>query len=343
MFRNSTQYVITGSKFYRLSSRSILGEYGTNLQNIEKSVRKMYWADDGKVLNQYDQAGAEALIVAYLTKHGKFRDLFIYGIKPHTFVGLHLFKQVWKEKIQEEGLDIKCDIDELCSSSIPDLKKNSWWKSMAKLIQSSDNWTASERYYYLSKQVCHSSNYGVRANMFCLNTLEKSKGKIVIKKKDAEFFLETYHGLFPEIKMWHAEIEKQLKETRILFNLFGNPIQFTGSLDYENTIKEGYSAIPQSTVACITNLAFIKMQNFIEDSGVDWDLLGNCHDSFVVQCPDSKEEIDSCQRVMKQFIEPKLVSPRGEEFSMKGEGSVGRNWAPFHETKNPEGLKEYAI
>src|SRR2546422_10426537 len=118
ILRNSTQYNIAGTKFYRLGSRAILNQFGTNLQNIEKSNREIYYADDNKVLNQRDQAGAEALIVAYLTRHGQFRDLFLNNIKSHYFVGLHLFRDKWKEKIQFNGLDINCDIDELCNTPI---------------------------------------------------------------------------------------------------------------------------------------------------------------------------------------------------------------------------------
>src|SRR6266576_2124629 len=194
LLRNSTQYVITGSKFFRLSSRAILNTFGTNLQNLEESTRKLYWADEGKIFNQRDQSGAEALIVAYLCRHGLFRDLFINDIKPHVFVALHLFKDVWSEKIKYEGLDLKCDISELCTTPINLLRENPWWKRIDKLIKSSDGWEPSQRYYYIAKQVCHSSNYGIRAGMFCLNTLEKSRGKIALKKKDAEYFLDMYHG-----------------------------------------------------------------------------------------------------------------------------------------------------
>jgi hypothetical protein len=341
--RNTSHYIIPGTKFLRLASKAWMGTWGTNLQNIEKGMRKLYWADTGYRLNQVDQSGAEALIVAYLCREGNFRKLFLNNVKPHVFVGLHLFKDKWKEKIKYEGLDIHCDFDELCNTAIEDLKANPWWKQVDALIKSSDNWPPSERYYYIAKQVCHSSNYGIKAGMFCLNTLDKSRGKVVLKKKDAEFFLDMYHGLFPEIREWHRETEQIVRASRILYTLQGYPIQFTGALETESHIKEVLSAVPQGTVAMVTREAFVKMQSFIQDTGADYDMLGDCHDSYLTQCRDDDSEVNQCQSLMKRFIEPELTSPRGEKFNMKSEGASGYNWAPYDEKKNPQGLKEYKI
>lgn len=338
--RNSTMYGIAGSKFMRLSSKAILDIWGTNLQNIERGMRTMYIADEGKKLLQRDQAGAEALIVAYLCKDGNFRSLFLNGIKPHIFVALHVFKDELQEKIKHEGLDIKCDLNELLPIPIPELTKHPWWKSVSKLIKDSDDWSASERYYYIAKQICHSSNYGIAAGAFCLNTLIKSQGRIVLQKKDADKFLGIYHGLFPEIRDWHRRTEAQLRATRTLFTLQGYPLYFSGDLENERYLKEAFSSVPQSSVAIITHVAYTSMQHFIETSGVDWDLLNNCHDSYLMQFPDSSIEQEQIVKVSGEFLEQDLVSPSGEKFKMKSEVKVGYNWGNFHEEKNPNGLRE---
>ena len=75
--RVSTYYNVSGTKTFRLASKAIFGIYGTNLQNWEKSLRKLIIPDDGYKFVQVDQSGAEALVVAYLCKHGNFRDLFL--------------------------------------------------------------------------------------------------------------------------------------------------------------------------------------------------------------------------------------------------------------------------
>lgn len=337
MPRNTTCYKISGTITFRLASSKLCTKQGTNLQNIEKSLRKLYIPDSGKIFCQVDQSGAEALIVAYLCKDGQFRSLFLNNVKPHVFVALNLFKDKWQEKLKHDGLDVKCDIAELCRTSIPQLKEHPFWKQVDSLIKSSDNWPASQRYYYIAKQVCHSSNYGIKASAFQMNVMDKSKGKIVLTKKQAEDYLSFYHDLFPEIRSWHREVENQLYACRTLYNLQGFPRYFSAEIN-DNMLKEAYAFIPQSTVGTITNIAFTNLQTFIEKSNLQWDLLANTHDSYLVQCPVGEEQ--QCVITMKEFMNQQLISPRGEQFRMKSESCAGYNWAPYSEYKNKLGLKE---
>lgn len=365
MPRNSTNYVISGTKTFRLGSRKILRKWGTNLQNIEKGMRAMYIPDPGKVFVQVDQSGAEALIVAYLCRQGNFRDLFTQGVKPHVFVGLHVFKEQWKDYFRATGISDIPDIDEMCTLPIVLLKKHKDFLLVDKVIKSSDNWPAQKRYYYIAKMICHASNYGMRASAFQLNVLEKSRGKIALSKKEAENYLTVYHTLFPEIHEWHREVERQLQETAIIYNLFGYPKSFfyPSVNPPDNILKDAYAQCPQSTVGCITHIEFTDEYNFIEitnrintvhqlpkikecvQEALDrfgsnqrlWDLLANTHDSTLSQCPDN--EYKNCAEVKQFFMNQELISPRGERFKMKSETQWGYNWAPKTE-KNLEGLRE---
>lgn len=343
--RDTTQFLIHGAKSFRLASRKLFNTFGGNLQNKNDSLKRLYWADKGKTINQRDQSGAEALIVAYLCRDGNFRALFTNGVKPHVFVALHIFSDVWKEEIIRDGIDIHCDIDELLKLSIPDLKKNPWFKEVDKLIKSSDEWEDERRYYYIAKQVCHASNYGSSHHMLSLNTLDKSNGRIVIPLKESKRFMDIYHGLFPEIQEdFQAYVRWCVEENGMLYNLLGHPLVMTcptkGQMA-QSLWKEWYALISQSTVAMITRTATIKMQDFIEDTKVNWDILPcDTHDSFAVQSPESESE--QCQKIMKSFIEPELTNFKGETFQMKSEGKTGRCWANFS-CSFPDGLKKVEI
>lgn len=339
MPRNSTNYVISGTKTFRLGSRKILGKYGSNLQNVEKGMRALYIPDPGKVFVQVDQSGAEALIVAYLCRQGNFRDLFTQGVKPHVFVGLHVFKEQWKDYFRATGISDIPDIDEMCTLPIILLKKHKDFLLVDKVIKSSDNWPAQKRYYYIAKMICHASNYGMRASAFQLNVLEKSRGKIALSKKEAENYLTVYHTLFPEIHEWHREVERQLQETAIIYNLFGYPKSFfyPSVNPPDNILKDAYAQCPQSTVGCITHIAYTAMYDWILSNSCAWDLLANTHDSYLVQCPEA--EYRECAKKAQEFMNQELISPRGERFKMKSEAQWGYNWAPKTE-KNMEGLRE---
>lgn len=364
--RSSTMYKISGTKTFRQGSAMILGNWGENLQNKDKDVRKLYlsdgWIDDDipnliaylvdgdisilneaqrnriKILIQVDQSGAEALIVSYLCRAGKFRDLFIHGVKPHVFVALHVFSEQWKRRCPE------LDIDKFLHAKPAELQNIQGWKQLDKLIKSSDEWAAHERYYYIAKMICHASNYGMRGPTFAINVLQKSEGAIRLSEKEATNYLEAYHKIFPEIRLWHHDVQEQLNKNKsVLWNLFGEPRQFNSPWG-DTLFRDAYSFIPQSTVGQITNKAKTRIQYLIEnDDLLDTDLLQNGHDSILAQTLVGQELFIAA--VLKHFIEVDLVSPRGEKFRMKSEAGIGFNWGPMKKRKdgsiyNPLGMRE---
>jgi len=306
-------------------------------------MRQIYIPDEGKIFVQTDQSGAEALIVSRLTRAGNYRALFENGIKPHTYICVHLFKDVWPKKMREHGFlvgDDTIDMDEIIRTPIPQLKLNPLWKSLDSCIRDSDNWSLTERYYYLGKQTEHSSNYDIQPPTFRMNILEKSGGKINISKEQSEYFIATKHHLYPEIKEdFHYNVRKAAESSKMLFNLHGHPYCITQPYFRETDWKELYSWIPQSTVGEITNIAYVAMQQFIERENLAWDLLANTHDSYLLQCPIS--DVLECAKKSKEFMGQRMISPfDGSEFQMRSEASAGFNWRPFHKDKNPQGLQE---
>lgn len=370
--RNSTLYKHK-PKTFRLSSVKILNKNGSNLQNIEKELRQIYKPDGYttalaekclyymetkdisvftdeeldklRIFVQTDQSGAEALIVAYCCEDGQYRQLFKNGIKPHSFLGMHLFQHVWPDKMRELnliGADSDFDIQELLKCPIPSLKQHRYWSALDKVIKDSDNWSLKERYYYLAKQTEHSSNYDIKGNTFRMNILEKSGGKIVVSLDEADKFLEVKHGLFPEIRGYHRWVQRLAEQHKMLYNLHGHPYQITSYEFLDTHWKELYAWIPQSTVGEITNIAYTRMYEYIRDNKKPWDLLANTHDSYLLQCPlrDEKE----CAIKSREFIDQPFVSPiDGAKFSMRSEAQSGFNWSPYKKVKNPLGLREVKV
>lgn len=332
--RNSTTYKITGTETFRLSSSAILDEYGGNLQNVEKSMRRIYVADTGYKFVQVDQSGAEALVVAYVAPKGQLRDLFTFGVKPHTYVALHVFADKWRQHFPSKDV-----VDQSLAASISELTSVPGWKDLDKMIKKSDDWEPSKRYYFLGKKIVHASNYGMMASTFSLSVLEETEGLIAIPIKEATQYLAVYHKLFPEIGLWHLRVQRTLKESRVLHNLFGYPRKFTGYIG-ESMFKEAFAFVPQSTVGTITNIAVTNTQNYVEDNNLNWHLLANTHDSFMTMCPDN--DVEECARVMKRFIEIELTGTDGTKFRMKSEAQAGNNWAPKKDS-NPSGLVEVKV
>lgn len=367
VLRNSTQYKLAGPKTFRRSSTKILHHWGGNLQNVEKGMREIYisdgyekelevkcafWLQTGdtsifneqelslvRVMGQVDQAGAEALIVAYDCEPLDYRKLFIHGVKPHIYVALRLFPDVWKSKSKSMGLGVSdIEVDTLIKTPIEELKKNPAWKQIELIIKQSDDCSINERYYYFAKQTVHSANYGIEWATFILNVLEKSGGKVVLTRAQGEFFLKTYRELFPEIPRRCDRVEYQAKKTKMLYNMFGFPYTITHHEILGKHLKELYAWGPQSTVGEITRIAYSRLYKYIVEHNKKWDILVDNHDSYLVQFPilETKE----CCSKMQEFMNQSLISPiDGAKFNMKSECKIGFNWGSGSD-KNKTGLTE---
>lgn len=331
--RFTTSYLVDGTDTFRLSSRSLmewkkarLEGYGTNAQNWDKNFRNIVIPDEGKVLVQIDQAGAEALIVAYLCKDGNFRKLFKLGIKSHVFVAMHLFAHIWAEKL---GLK---NIDDYLNAPIDSLRSLPYWKDLEKLIKDSDKESDnSKRYYFMAKTGCHASNYDIKAGNLQMTALVKSDGAVRMPIEFWEKFLILYnHRLFPEINDWRERTVDELqKNKRILRNLFGYPCVFTGYWD-ESLFKKAYAFKPQSTVGTITNIAVTEIQDKINVGTVDADILQNGHDSILLQT--TMDKLSATVAVIRGAIERPL-EVEGVKFNMRSEVTVGENWRDMKEYK----------
>jgi DNA polymerase I-like protein with 3'-5' exonuclease and polymerase domains len=337
--RDTTKYNISGSDTFRLASRMLLQSkqkrdntnFGGNRQNLEKSLRKVWLADEGYLLAQADQSGAEALIVAYLCKPAKYRTLFQVGIKPHTYIALKLFKEEWVKHFDPVNVVMACNM------LITDLVKQSWWKELENIIKSSDNWSANKRYYHFAKKTVHAGSYGMHAPTFILQMLKESGGEIKLTLEQGKKFLQAFHNEFPEIQEWHNRIFNQVKTKHILRNLFGFPYNITYVVN-DSDFKDLIAWIPQSTVACITRQAFCRLHEYIAENKLSWHILHDTHDSYLAEAP--KPEINKLKSKMQEFMQIELISPfDNSKFRMKSEVQVGKNWSPYKESLNEDGLR----
>lgn len=337
--RNTCQWQLGLTETFRNASRSLFKGfgfkgYGTNLQNPSDRLCRLYIPDDGKCFIQADCAGAEALIVAYLCPDGNFRELFKQGIKPHVFVAMHLFADFWEEEMRKRYPEFSMSffIKDYLDAPVKSLKTLPYWKQLEKMIKKDGT------RYFIGKKSCHSFNYRKRPESFIFDVLKESEGKVVLSLQEGKRIHSIYHRLFPELEqIWHREIDRTIKETKTLFNLFGHPREFYGPVT-DKLLREATAFVPQSTVGCITNYAFVKLQNLIEDKHLDWDLLNNKHDSILIQCPEADK--DEAAKVLKESLEIAMVSPRGESFKMRSEVAIGYNWGKYSEEHNPKGMKE---
>ena len=324
----TTGWKLTGTKSFRLASSKLLGEFGGNMQNNDSTLlRCMRPTRPGYKFISADQAGAEALIVANEAPRGRFIELFEVGIKPHTYLALHIFLEKFRGSYPVERY--WC-VSPRILSELPE------WPTLNSFIADDP---ANEKEYKLGKTVIHASNYDMKWKTFQTNVLVMSQGSIILTPAEAKRFLEVHATVFPEIKAWQGDIRARLEATRTLRNLFGHPRVFNGRMN-EDTYRDGYSWIPQSTVGEITNNACVATQDHIETNRLAWDFVNNKHDSITV-CAHESEELDAA-RWLKSSLEVDLRSTTGVRYKMKAEVSIGTNMDKWSKD-NLNGLKKIKL
>ena len=314
-----------GTNSFRLASGQLFGRYGANLQNPDKEALDIYIAPPGHSFVQPDQSGAEALVVAHLTRPGKYRELFKVGIKPHTFVALHIFIAQYAAKWPLDGQSPQF----WKSLSPAELKAQPGWKALDKAIKNSGI------PYKVGKMTCHASSYRMRERTFQLQALKQSHGTMVLTLDECRLFLKFFAELFPEIIEWQDEIEFTVRSTRLLRNLFGFPRRFERPIT-DGYIREAISWVPQSTVGCITHRAIRKF-NTIRPAHIR-PAVNNKHDSFLTIVPDG--EIVATAPLLTSCMAADLTGRDGVNFTMRSEVQAGKNWGGYDEHDNPLGMRE---
>lgn len=310
-YRFGYAFDVAGTKSFRLSSRMLFGEIGGNAQNMPEDMRAFMIPDPGKALIQVDQSGAEALIVAYLAEAGNYRALFDLGIKPHTYIALNIFTDKFRAKYPRDRYQFR---------SPRELVELPEWPVLNKFI-SKDESNVTE--YQLGKKTAHAKAYNMGPITFQKQVLLESEGRIHLSSQEAKTFLQTYEKLFPEVIEWQAHLIDEVRNNRLLHNLFGFPRRFDGR--WNNDIeREALSYIPQSTVGCLTSMTFTDLFWYAHNNKLVWDILVNVHDAVVAQVP--TDEAPQAIHKTQELFGRELVSPRGERFHMKSEGMVGSTW-----------------
>lgn len=301
-----------------------------NSQNSDKDIMDIFVAPDGYSIVQVDQAGAEALIVAYLAAAGKYRELFTEGVKPHIYVALHLFLDKFRgdQPIERYWLQRPAVL-----RALPE------WSELSKTIANS------KFEYDIGKRTSHAKNYSMGPNTFRENVLRESEGSLVLSIEQARFFLDTYANLFPEIIAWQHEIRERIERDRQLRNLFGYPRAFEQNFT-DGYMREAISWIPQSTVGCITHTAYNLLTKKIRAERLPWRPFNNKHDSYAAMVPD--DHVPEAALTMTTYINQRFTGWDGCEFQMKSEVQVGKNMKKRGKAKdgvypNPLGLRDYAL
>ena len=248
--RIRTSYNIAGTSTGRFSSS--LSEFGTgtNLQNIEESLRSIFVADPGCKFAKFDAKQGESYVVGgiewNLFGDARYLDTCESG-DLHTAVA----KLIWP------GFN---------------------WKGNLK----DDKRLAEQPYYrhysrrFMCKKIGHGSNYGGKPRTLS----QQAKVDIGL----VEEFQPKYFLAFPAHQRWHAWTQQQLYATGTIITLTGRKRQFWGRRNDDSTLREAMGYQGQALVD-IVNRGMLNIWR-----SRDATLMMHDHDALTVQYLEEQED-----------------------------------------------------
>jgi len=248
--RIRTSYNIAGTTTGRLSSSFNDFGSGTNLQNIEQRLRRIFISDPGYKFANIDLSAGDSRGVAGILWNLFKSDAYLNACNSgdlHTAV----CRLAWR--------DLPWTGDAANDRAIADQPA---YRSMS--------------YRDLAKRLGHGTNY-----MGSPHTMARHSKMEVSLIQDFQY---RYFKAFP-LQEWHAWVRSELLTKGYLFNLFGRKRWFFGRRNDDATAREAVAYAPQSTTADAIDRGLLNVWR-----RNNCQVLLQVHDSVLVQYPEEAED-----------------------------------------------------
>lgn len=308
--RMRTSYNIAGTNTGRLSSRMSDFGTGTNVQNVDRSLRKPFVADPGFYLVNIDLEQADARNVGAI-----LWNLFLESDGPE-YAGAYL------DACESGDLHTK-----VCEMAWPNLE---WPEDPGRWKEFCDGIIlfGQDSYRQVAKKLGHGTNYYGTPRTMAMHT--KSPTYII------EGFQRNYFAAFPAIPAWHNWIIAELKRSSTLYNLFGRRRIFFGRAEDADTHRKAIAYAPQSSTGEEIDRGWYQVWSHF---GKEVQFLNQVHDSLLLQVPRT-EAADLIPEILK-VMQVDLELKGGRIFTVPLEAKTGWNWGDFNPKENPYGLKKW--
>jgi hypothetical protein len=287
-----------------------------------------------EMMIEFDLAGAEWVVVAYLSNDANMLGVVNSGKSPHVVTG-SLIANVPEALVEKEHKVVGAQTDEdmirqLRREGVPELMELDQKVSGIFLPRAMSIRQA-------GKKSNHGLNYAMKYKRFALeNEIPEAEAMLLVKA-----YVEQ---AYPGIPLWHQAIRDELRNNkRVMTNCFGRKVKLMGEWG-QDLFNQAYSFKPQSTVvdSCLQ-----AMNMIYENESPDFRrvrLSAQTHDSVMIQhpVPTSVDEwlslANVCLMIHHYYMRPTLRY--GDlEFKLGCDMKIGINWGhmvPVQVSQYPE-------
>jgi len=276
---------------------------------------------------EFDLAGAEWVVVAYLSGDKNMIDVVESGKSPHVATA-GLISSAPEELILAEhkvvgSITNPTEIAALRVEYLPDLldlqEKDAIFLPRSMSLRQ------------MGKKSNHGLNYGMKFRRAALEW--------EILEGEAAPIVEYYSTVaYPGIREWWKAVVAQLKKDRTLTNCFGRKVRLLGEWG-NDLFDQAYSFTPQSTVVDICLQAMCKAYEDPDIANVDWRLGAQVHDSLMIQMPifDWTVVEHVCAKII-EYMRPD-IEYNNYKFKLGVDMKIGLNWGDMRSVKKVEEIR----
>jgi DNA polymerase I len=311
--RIRTSFNIAGTNTGRLSSAMNDFGTGTNLQNVDTTLRYPFESDPGMIFVNVDLEQADGRNVGAII-HETFYDEW-----GPTEAGKYL-------DACESG-DLHTTVCRMAWSELDWPDDRAGWRSVADGIA-----YRGLSYRDMAKKLGHGTNYYGQPATMAKHT--HTPQNII------QAFQNKYFGAFPLIPEWHKWTIEEVKNNGVLTTIYGRRRHFFGRGNDASTWRKAIAYCPQSMTGHQIDMGLLNLWRHMPEA----QLLMQVHDSILFQIP-YRGHAKLIERAM-QLLRYPIELRGGRPFYVPLEAQVGWNWGKVERDKktkavigNPFGLE----
>lgn len=301
--RMRCSYNPAGPETFRLASSTNAFGRGMNLQNVP--------SDKSKSINKARDRGSNLTLPNVRTVFTPDEG-YVFWDMDLDRADLQVAVWEWNDEELKQALRMGVDLHLLNACALQGIST----PPMDELIETHPNYLEHRGRLKgpreFAKTFIHGTNYGGSPRTMAAHSN--------ITVHQAELFQRRWFDAHPGIVEWHERTLDQIMTTRSVANKFGYVRFYFGRVD--GLLPEALAWVPQSTVACVINRAWLRIAVELPDVQV----LLQVHDSiagqFPVTMPHLKDEILKRGLVTIPYDDP-LTIPVGLKSSLNSWGLCG--------------------
>ena len=283
---------------------------GTNLQNIDKRIRRIFIADPGYKLCNVDLEQADARNIGAM----------VWNLFPDLMAEKRL-----NYLDAAEGGDLHTTVARMTWQELP-------WKDDPRANReiADQPFYREKTYRDLAKTLGHGTNFNGQPPQMSKHS--KTDQQLIVD------FQSRYFGAFPELKRRIEWVGNEILAKGYIVTLFGRRRYFLRRRDDNKTLNEGAAFEPQSMTAEEINYAMLKVFR-LRLRFPKLQMLLQVHDSLLPQYPEEYEQAGVVDAI-KEAFRTTLILRAGRQFFVPCEVQVGWNWGYFGK-ENPNGMSKW--